>query len=339
MKLNIIIWVFLLITSSIFADLNSATVKKNDAINNVIAQTAKDEQILFLQNKVKELETELKKYTQVKPGSTKSLLPENRFQRKTKQSSDEKYKITLTAPEQMPAYFTSKYQTVYELKSKLKKNGFEILAIDEIYKGYFVITVTNDELKNTNSFISALHISVEIGKDIRFQNPNYFAAAYLQDDYKYGSFNKTMNSFLLVLGDIYSMSAKIPLDDLASYHFMLGMPRFDDTIALYHNEDILSKFDSNESVNYVSYKLELPNGSVLVGHKLKLSTYEYFEKINVKEYAAMFPYEVMITDNRAYMMHPRYYLALSLPLLSMTDFMKIASAPVEIIKDIKKFYK
>jgi hypothetical protein len=39
------------------------------------------------------------------------------------------------------------------------------------------------------------------------------------------------------------------------------------------------------------------------------------------------------------MLAPKYYLALSLPRLSMTDFMKIASAPEEIIKDIKQAYK
>ncbi|NEW60366.1 hypothetical protein GSY74_03650 [Sulfurovum sp. bin170] len=36
---------------------------------------------------------------------------------------------------------------------------------------------------------------------------------------------------------------------------------------------------------------------------------------------------------------PKYYLALSLPLLSMTEFMKIATAPDQIVKDIKRAYK
>lgn len=327
MKLNAVVLAFLLFSNTVFADIN----------NSINIQ--KDEEILFLQKKVKELESELKKYTQVKPVTSKSLLPEKRTSRKTKKLKSDKYEVTLAAPEKITAYFTSKHQTVYELKSKLKKNGFEILAIDEIYKNHFVLTVTNEELKSTNSFISALHISVNIAKEIRVQNPNYFGSAFLQDEYKYGIFNKTMTSLLEVLGEMYSMKSKSSIDDLRSYNFMFGMPSFNDTITLNESADILKKLDSNESINHISYKLELPNGSVLVGHKLKVTTYDFFNKINVKDYVAMFPYEVMIKDNRAYMMHPKYYLPLSLPLLSMTDFMKIASSPVEIIKDIKQVYK
>jgi hypothetical protein len=47
----------------------------------------------------------------------------------------------------------------------------------------------------------------------------------------------------------------------------------------------------------------------------------------------------MIQDDKAVMLAPKYYLALSLPLLSMTDFMKIASAPDAIVEDIKEAYK
>ena len=42
---------------------------------------------------------------------------------------------------------------------------------------------------------------------------------------------------------------------------------------------------------------------------------------------------------KAIMLDPKYYLAVSLPLLTMGEFMKIASAPGEIEKDIKRTYK
>jgi len=50
-------------------------------------------------------------------------------------------------------------------------------------------------------------------------------------------------------------------------------------------------------------------------------------------------YESMIKEGKAVILDPKYYLALSLPLLHMSDFMKIASSPEEIEKDIKRAYK
>jgi len=335
-KLHIIILVLFLATQGIFAEFESSN---NHADESKIL-TEKNAEILILKNRVKELEKELKEYKQVKPGIIDLISEKKLTSIKTNNIESKKYEVTTTAPEKVSAYFIAKYLTLNELKSKLKKNGFEILAIDEIYKDYVVITVTNEELKNTNSFTSALHISVNSGKEIRVQNPNYFGAAFLQEKYKYGIFNKTMTSLLEVFaGNMYTMKDKKKFSDLASYNFMLGMPNFDDVVTLYSDENILNKLDLNDSIDCISYRLELPNGSVLVGHKLKKETYNFFKKINAEDYVSMFPYEVMIEGNNAYMLHPKYYLPLSLPFVSMTDFMKIASAPLEIIKNIQQCYK
>jgi len=72
---------------------------------------------------------------------------------------------------------------------------------------------------------------------------------------------------------------------------------------------------------------------------LSQKTYNYLKKIKADNNAQIFPYEVMVQNNKAVMLNPKFYLALSLPLLSMTDFLKIASAPDEIEKDIKVVYK
>ena len=339
MKLNRILLAFLLLTYTILADTNSSQNIKENNVNNTTIKAKQNKEILLLKKRVKALESELKKYTQVKPVTRKSLLVDKRTLRKSKTLHGHKYVIKDTAPEKVSAYFIASYQTVYELKSKLEKNGFDILSTEEIYKNRFVITISNEELRKTNSFISTLHILVNNSKEIRVQNPDYFASAYLQENYKYGDFNKTMTSLVTVLGDMYTMKMKISLKDLASFNFMFGMPGFEDTIILKKSSNILTKLDPNKVSNYISYTLKLPNGSALVGHKLKKSTYNFFKKINAEDYAQMFPYEVMVDDKKAYMMHPKYYIPLSLPLLGMTDFMKIASAPVEIIKDIIKVYK
>jgi hypothetical protein len=187
--------------------------------------------------------------------------------------------------------------------------------------------------------LSVLHILVNKDKEIRLQNPSYFAAAYLKESYKYGDFNETLTSLENVLGDMYEVEEKLVLDDLANYNFMLGMPNFEDSIVVDRGKDIISKLNGEEAKESISYILTLPNGSVLVGHKLNEKTYEYLYKIDVAHNAQLFPYQVMIQDDKAVMLAPKYYLALSLPLLSMTDFMKIASAPDAIVEDIKEAYK
>jgi hypothetical protein len=47
----------------------------------------------------------------------------------------------------------------------------------------------------------------------------------------------------------------------------------------------------------------------------------------------------MIQNGKATILDPKYYLALSLPNLSMGKFMKIATTPDSIEKEIKKSYR
>jgi hypothetical protein len=175
--------------------------------------------------------------------------------------------------------------------------------------------------------------------EIRVQNPSYFGAAFLQDQFKYGQFTETLKALESTLGEMYEAKDKLGLSNLANYHFMLGMPHFDDMIVVARGDDIGERLTETNTTKHISYVLKLPNGSTLVGHKLDHKTYDYLKKIKAEKNAQIFPYEVMIKDKKAVMLSPKYYLALSLPLLSMTDFLKIASAPDEIEKDIKIVYE
>lgn len=48
---------------------------------------------------------------------------------------------------------------------------------------------------------------------------------------------------------------------------------------------------------------------------------------------------VLIEDNEAKIMHPKYYLAISYPKLSMGDFMSISSTPDDIEDYMKGLFK
>jgi len=332
MKQSIIIYLFLLLTSTLYA------VSINPDSNN----TAQSEgtELNALKKRVNQLEKELASYKKVKPvASSIKIVTIQAKMNSNKVSKSNKFVLTDKAPTKLSTYFTAEYQDIKTLSTKLETHGFTVLSKDEILKDQIVLSVTNDEMKKTNSFLSVLHILVNVDKEIRLQNPSYFAAAYLQKDYNFGDFNETLKSLELVFGDMYQSEDKLALSDISDYNFMLTLPRFEDSILVDEGEDIVSKLTRESSDKHISYLLTLPNGSVLVGHKLSSEIYAYLLKINASDNAQLFPYEVMIENKRAYMLAPKYYLALSLPRLSMTDFMKIASAPEEIIKDIKQAYK
>ena len=307
-----------------------------DAIKTEVLQKA---EIKALKKKVRQLESKLENYTRVKPVASLSPLISKTKTLPKKVSKKKKFVLSDIPPKKLSAYFTAAYEDVETLSSKLETHGFTLLAKDEILKDKTVLSVTNEALKATNSFLSVIHIVVSKDQEVRIQNPSYFAAAYLQKEYTFGDFNETMKSLESLFGELYESEEKLVLADLANYNFMLTLPRFEDSILVAEGENIVSKLTKEGSDKYVSYLLTLPNGSVLVGHKLSPNTYDYLNKVDSANNALLFPYEVMISEGKALMLAPKYYLALSLPLLSMTDFMKIASAPDAIVEEIKEAYK
>lgn len=248
-----------------------------------------------------------------------------------------KLDISAPAPEVLSTYYAAQAQSADEVKSKLEANGFSVLATSTPIKGSTVITVTNEELKATNSWLATLNVLVN-EKEVRVQNPSYFGAAYLQDKFTYGQFSGTLKALQKSLGDLYTVKDEFKLAKLPKYQFMMGMPYLDDTITVAEgaDEELTAKLKDNK---YVVYSLQLPNGTTLVGHNLVRRTNKFLMKIDAVHNAHILPYRSIIKDGKAVMLDPKYYLALSLPLLSMGEFMKIASTPAEIEKDIKRAYK
>lgn len=62
------------------------------------------------------------------------------------------------------------------------------------------------------------------------------------------------------------------------------------------------------------------------------------KKIGV-ENASLLPYPVLLENGKAKILAPKYYLAISYPLLKMAQFMTISSVPSAIEKDCKKLFK
>jgi len=306
------------------------------------AVTEESTDVAALKEKIKKLESELAEYRKGTPKA--EMIATGTEETKVVESPEQFFKgaklvLGGKTPEYLTTYYASNPQSLDGLQGKLKANGFTVLAATPILNGKTVITITNDELQKTNTLLATLHVLVNGEHEVLVQNPSYFGAAYLQDKYKYGQFSATLKALQAALGDMYEVNDKFELDDLAKYQFMFGMPYLDDTITVAEGDDLLEKITGENARKYVAYTLELPNGTIIVGHKLRNETKQFLKIIKVERNANILPYESMIKEGKAVILDPKYYLALSLPLLHMSDFMKIASSPEEIEKDIKRAYK
>ena len=236
------------------------------------------------------------------------------------------------APAKLTAYYLAGMQSVATIKRKLKNNGFRVLATDSVLNDERVITITNNELKATNSYMATLHILVNTkDNEVRVQNPSYLASAYIKG-YKYGDFKATLNALEKVLSSMIPVLQQKEMAKLPEYHFMFGMPYVEDTITV-------AQHVTSPKAGNIAYSLKLPNGATLVGHNLRKKTSAFLNKIHQHKNAQLLPYESMIKDGKATILDPKYYLALSLPNLTMGEFMKIAIIPDAIEKEIEKSYK
>ncbi|MCH9741488.1 MAG: hypothetical protein K0U38_11725 [Epsilonproteobacteria bacterium] len=273
------------------------------------------------------------------PATTEAKAAVKAVELRKKEFTTAKMVIGDIAPKDLTAYYAANPQTLEGLSTKLKANGFEILSTYSPIKDKTVVTVTNSELKASNTYVSVLNILINGEDEIRVQNPSYLGAAYLQDNFKYGQFKVTLTSLQTVLGDMHVVQDTTPFSDLADYNFMFGMPHFGDSIEIAEGDNLAQKLSGDKADKYFAYSIKLPNGSTLVGHKLNKRTNKFLAKIASEHNAGLLPYQTLIKDGKAVMLDPKYYLALSLPQLTMTEFMKIATTPDQIEKDLKRAYQ
>ncbi len=243
------------------------------------------------------------------------------------------------------AYLRGPLTTISQVEADLKNAGFEVLGVHDIDKkgDLTSITFTCEGLKKMASeknkgFMGVLKVLVDdVNKQISISNPLYFAKAYLQDD-----FNKVIATNILdklnnTFEGLKNAKDGMEFDDLSGYHFAMSMPYYEDMedVAKGDNKKLIEKAKASGSV---VFELILNNGSSLLGIKLDNRTTKFAKKIGANN-ASVIPYTILIEDNKAKILAPKYSLALHYPLLSMTGFMTIATVPSAIIKDCKKIFQ
>jgi hypothetical protein len=234
----------------------------------------------------------------------------------------------------LPAYYTAPFNTAKSIKSKLQKSGFKVLTTYSPAgkSNLKVLVFTNKALtamasKKTRGFAAIQRVMVDSkAKTVRVTNPTYWLKAFMQKDFKAGSDTAITASISKALGKLTATKDVLKADDLSGYHFMIGMPYYEDMIEV--------KTTASKKL----FELKLSNGSKLIGVSMGKSTENFVNTIGADK-AILLPYTVLVEDGKGYALHPKYYIALSYPLLSMGGFTNIMSVPGIIEDKLNTLFK
>jgi hypothetical protein len=245
--------------------------------------------------------------------------------------------------EDISAYLVGGHMDVNDARKKLKSVGYQVLVTYNSVKDGQTIVFTNEALiaqaaKEKRAHAAVLRLFVDNQeKTISITNPVYFGRAFMQDDYNEKVFNAELEKLSGAFPGLVGSQDKLEDDDIAGFHFMMGMPYYEDPDALADgsNSDLLAKVKSS---NNVLFELKLSDKSTLVGYALGDETSKFVEKIG-RANAAVLPYCISIEDGKATSLAAKYYLAISYPKLSMGEFMGISDVPGIITGDLEKAFK
>ena len=244
-------------------------------------------------------------------------------------------------------YEYAAYKNSNDVKSALRDGGFKVIGEYDAMSNpdYHVIaytckTLQGDASKKDRAFAGVQKVLVDKADNtLVLTNPEYFERAFLQDDFKEDHAARVHKKLSLAFGELKGSEDALEDDDLADYHFMMGMPYYEDMIEIAEGENLNEKLENNAKDNIV-FKLQLGDAT-LYGIAMPTEKGEkyYVNEIKGAKHAAFLPYMVMIEDNKAKIMHPKYYLAVSYPNLSMGDFMSISDTPDDIEEYMSSFFK
>lgn len=246
---------------------------------------------------------------------------------------------------EVSAYNYTKYADSATVKKELADGGFEVLASYAPTKQSETLIVTCPGLKKMASkpgrgFGAVMRVLVDgEHKRVAYTNPLYFSKGFMQDDYDFAIASKAADKLAAALGKGKPSPDKLKYEDLSEYHFMMGMPYYQDMeiVGEGKNSELLAKLKAYNGGKNIVFTLNLGD-STLVGFDLSEETKKFVEKIGTQN-AEVLPYMVLIEDEQAKALAAKYYLAVSYPQLSMGEFMTIANTPGDILDDLEAAFE
>lgn len=254
--------------------------------------------------------------------------------------------------------------TAQRVKDSMETAGFTIIGeySPEDKPALKVIVFTSqalqDELsrvKDRGLLAAALKVGLmETGGRtvVSLVNPAYLFHAYLMKEFKAHEAPLMKTDDLVkqalqvaVKQDLTPFGGELGAKELEHYHYMLGMEYFDDPVWL-------KKFGSfEEGGEKIRKNLSDGKGGAapvyeIISQSTKTAVFgvalgnrqtgeSHFLPIIGEDHLAALPYEIILVDKRATMLHGRYRIALHWPLLTMGTFTKIMSTPGDISDTMK----
>ena len=243
------------------------------------------------------------------------------------------------------------------VKEKLESSGFDILG--EYHpgndRGLYVIVFSSKSLISTSVRVKdrgLLGGTLKVGfvqegakVNISMINPDYLFNGYFGSAMSNASLKSNLDAISkkakaalkAINGKMSGFGGDEKVKDLQKYHYMMGMPYFDDPVEL-------AEFSSfEEGVKIIRNNLNAGKGhtvkvyeNILTGKKIavfgvglhdKNTGESNFLSIIGEDHVAAMPYEIILMDKEATMLHGRFRFALHWPELTMGTFTKIMSTP------------
>ncbi len=240
--------------------------------------------------------------------------------------------------------------TVDDARAKLAAAGFVVAGSYAPYDDAIVLAVTSPELQvaaaqsRFGGFAAAQRVSVtKVGDEVQvaFTNPLYMSAAYRMTE----DLAPVAAKLGAALGSVeeYGPREGKTAKDLRRYHYMVGMPYFDEPVELAtfgSQEEAVAAIEAGLAARRGGttkvYRVDLASGDEAV-FGVALTDGCSGDRFVMKEVdfkpvrsTGHLPYEVLASRGVVYALHAKFRIAVNFPDLSMmgaNSFMKIRCAP------------
>lgn len=249
---------------------------------------------------------------------------------------------------------------VTKARKKLTDGGFKIVGSYSPYPSTTIIGVTNPALGKAaagskfGGYGAVQRIAVtRVGKEtqVSYTNPRYMAAAYRMK----GDLDATAKALEAAMGRVQDFGLKegMPDAEVREYHYMFGMPYFDepDKLAEHKSQaEAVAILEKNlaKGIKGVTkiYRVDIPGKEETVfgvamkgsGEKGKNQDDTFLmSEVDFKPLrsSAHLPYEIVVSGGTAWALSARFRIAINFPDLSMMgdhSFMNIMDAPDAILE-------
>jgi hypothetical protein len=240
--------------------------------------------------------------------------------------------------------------SVTDARAKLAAAGFAVAGAYAPYDGAYVLAVTSPELRAAagqsrfGGYAAAQRVTVtKVGEEVQvaYTNPVYMGAAYRMTA-DLGPVAAKLEAALGRVEEYGSRDGKTA-KQLARYHYMIGMPYFDEPVKLAgfaSQSEAVAAIEAGLATGrggvHKVYRVDVPNAdeSVFGVSLVEGCSGDRFimKEVDFKPVRSTghLPYEVLASKGEVYALHAKFRIAVNFPDLSMmgsNSFMGIRCAP------------